>query len=409
MSVRIADYREVIGEENVSVIERLAHRLRGRTLLMVNSTKEGGGVAEMLRTLTPLFECLGVKTRWEVVTGDQEFFETTKAMHNALQGMPVTFTKSALDHYIEVNQENAKSIDLEADYVIIHDPQPASLILFRKSEKSSKWVWRCHIDVSKPDRQIWKFLREFISHYDASIFSTAAFAQALPHPQFLIPPAIDPLSEKNIVLSWRRVSEITTRLGIENELPLIVQVSRFDRFKDPIGVIEAFRIVKRFTPCRLVLAGSPATDDPEGPAVLEKVLEYAQGDPDVYILNLPPDSNVEINAIQRAATVCVQKSIKEGFGLTVAESLWKSKPVVAGAVGGILLQVFDHHTGFLVHSPEGCAFRVRYLLQRPLLAKRLGETGHKYVGNNFLITRDLRDKLGLLLSLSNLEADTIVL
>jgi trehalose synthase len=398
--ISLSDYTEIVGPEVIDQLKRLAEHLGPRRLVNVNSTKSGGGVAEILRRLVPLLSQLGLEVSWEVIAGDQAFFEATKAMHNALQGRPVSLTPALYRHYQQVNRDNAKRFSWEADYVIIHDPQPAYLIKELR-DRARQWIWRCHIDVSRPDLKVWKFLQEVVSQYDASIFSMPSFAQNLPHPQYLIQPSIDPLSDKNRELTPEEIQAVLSKLGIEADKPLLLQVSRFDTFKDPLGVIQAFKLARRHTPCKLVLAGGEATDDPEGPRVLAQVQEAAQGEPDIHVLLLAPDSHQEINALQRAADIILQKSTREGFGLTVTEAMWKGKPVVAGAVGGIVMQIRDYQTGFLVHSPEGCAFRIRYLLNRPEVARRLGKLARELVLRHFLITRNLRDYLTLMILQDN--------
>ncbi len=393
---QLSDYGSIAGEEVVSQLSRLAERLAPRTLMHINSTRVGGGVAEMLERSVPLFNLLGLETSWEVIQGDEAFFEVTKAMHNALQGQKVRLSPAMLQHYREVNRENARRFTWEADFAVINDPQPAFLIEDMRP-RAKYWIWRCHIDASRPDRQVWRFLRDAVRQYDASIFSMPNFSQILPHPQYLIYPSIDPLSEKNRDLSEEEISAALERLGVERDKPIILQVSRFDSFKDPLGVIQAFRLVRRRTPCKLVLAGGEATDDPEGARIYAEVQEAAQDEPDIQLLLLPPDSHLEINALQRAADIIVQKSVREGFGLTVTEAMWKGKPVIGGAAGGIVMQLQDYNTGFLVHSPEGCAFRIRYLLHRPEIARRLGQKAREFVRQHFLITRDIREYLTLMI------------
>ena len=397
---RLNEYEAIVGEEVVSQLSRLAERLAPRTLVHINSTRVGGGVAEMLERSVPLLNQLGLETRWEVIQGDEAFFEVTKAMHNALQGQKVRLSPAMLQHYREVNRGNARRFDWQADFVVVNDPQPAFLIEDMRSQ-AKHWLWRCHIDASRPDRQVWRFLRDAVRQYDASIFSMPNFSQNLPHPQYLIYPSIDPLSEKNRDLDPEEVSKVLERLGVERDKPIILQVSRFDSFKDPLGVIQAFRLVRRRTACKLVLAGGEATDDPEGPRIFAEVQEAAQGEPDIQLLQLPPDSHHEINALQRAADIIVQKSVREGFGLTVTEAMWKGKPVIGGAAGGIVMQLQDYNTGFLVHSPEGCAFRIRYLLHRPEIARRLGQKAREFVRQHFLITRDIQDYLTLMILCEN--------
>lgn len=391
-----------MGRENILQLYRLASLARGKTFLNVSSTREGGGVAEMLHRINPLLEELGIRARWEVIEGDEEFFEITKSFHNALQGRKAKLTSRMFDHYLEVNRANARRLDLDADFVLIHDPQPAALIHFRR-HRHMKWVWRCHIDISHPDREVWKFLRGFVAHHDASIFSIPQFSQQLPHPQYIVYPSIDPLSDKNRDLSPAQVRALLNKMGVQTDKPLILQVSRFDRFKDPLGVIDAFEMVRAENSSRLALVGGGATDDPEGEAVLEEVNARASGDPDIYVLPLPPDSNLEINALQRAAAVVLQKSTKEGFGLTITEAMWKRKPVIGGAVGGIVHQIFDYHTGFLVHSVEGAAYRIRYLFNRPEMARRMGRTGREFVLHNFLLPRHIRDYIAIMIMLLRLH------
>jgi trehalose synthase len=389
-----------VGPEVIGQLRRLAERLGPRRLVNINSTKTGGGVAEILNRTVPLMNQLGLEVKWEVIHGDQEFFEITKGMHNALQGQKVNFTAAKIEHYREINRENARKFNWEADFVVVHDPQPAFLINELRS-RAKTWIWRCHIDASRPHLSIWRILRDIVQKYDASVFSMDRFAQNLPHPQYLIHPSIDPLSEKNRELSPEEIQAVLDRLGIKRDRPIVLQVSRFDSFKDPVGVIQAFRLVRRHTSCQLILAGGEATDDPEGAEIFAQVMEAAGNEDDIRVLLLPPDAHHDINALQRAADIIVQKSTREGFGLTVTEAMWKGKPVVGGAVGGIVLQLRDYNTGFLVHSPEGCAFRIRYLLHHPDLARRMGHLAQEFVRSRFLITRKIRDYLTLMILLEN--------
>ncbi len=405
--MKLEDYIPIVGSEYVNQLERLARPLKGLRVLNVNSTKKGGGVAEILNRTVPLMNELGIEARWEVIEGDAEFFKTTKSMHNSLQGEKISISKREFEHYIDVNLENARKIDLDADIVIIHDPQPAPLIDFRKD--GQHWVWRCHIDIAKPWRDTWNFLRKFVERYDCSIFSMAKFSQNLPHPQYLITPAIDPLSEKNVEIPDSEARKIVESFGIKTDKPMIVQVSRFDRFKDPVGVIKAFRIARKFNDCVLVMAGGGATDDPEGEEVYRQVLKEAEGEPDIHVLMLPAEAHRVINALQRCATIIMQKSTKEGFGLTVTEGMWKQKPVIGGAVGGITAQIYDYRTGFLVHSVEGAAYRIRYLLNRPEMMRKIGKNAKEFVRSNFLVTRNLRDYLVLFHSILHGHKETIVL
>lgn len=395
---RVDDYIPVVGAATVQEIRALARRLEGRRALMVNSTAAGGGVAELLNRLIPLLEDLGIPIRWEVIRGTGQFFWTTKAIHNALHGTRVEITKSMLDLFRKVNAENAATLDLHADLVVIHDPQPLALIAARQNRRDH-WVWRCHVDVSRPQPDIWSFLRHYVVQYDASVFSAPDFAQSLPITQYMIHPAIDPLSEKNREMQPGEIETVLMRLGIRDDRPIVTQVSRFDRLKDPVGVIRAYRLARRLVDCQLVLAGGGAADDPEGAAILEEVRQAADGDPCIHILELPPFSDREINALQRASAVVIQKSLREGFGLTVTEALWKKRPVIASAVGGIPLQVVHNLTGLLVHSVEGTAHRIRSLLRDSAFARRLGENGHDYVKARFLTTSNLQAWLALAISL----------
>lgn len=396
----INDYKGIVGEKYIDQLEHLAALSRDKKVIMINSTKSGGGVAEILCRLVPLLNELGVQCEWKVIEGDNRFFKITKNIHSALQGEKICFSDEELQYYLEINQKNAKSISLNADIVVIHDPQPLPLLKFYSKEKS-KWVWRCHIDISNPNLSLWKYLKKYLYLYDASIFSISKFSKKLPHPQFLILPSIDPLSDKNRDLNSDEIEGVLNSLKITREKPLILQVSRFDRFKDPVGVIKAYRLVKKEINCQLVLAGGTASDDPEGGEVLEEVMKEANSDPDIHILLLKPNSDIEINALQRSADVVIQKSTKEGFGLVVTEALWKEKPVIGGAVGGITTQIRNYQNGFLVHSIDGAAYRIRYLLNRPHIAKIMGKQAKKFAAENFLITRHLRDYLTLFIVLYN--------
>jgi len=390
----LSDYKPIVGSREIEELKVLAEKVGSFSMVHVNSTFSGGGVAEILRSLLPLFNELGIKTEWQVIEGTEKFFQTTKSFHNALQGLKVNITKDMLEEYGRINRENAINSDFAADTIVIHDPQPAALV---EARGKNRWIWRCHIDLSRPDQQIWNFLFPYLKKYDAAVFSARDFLQDLPIPQYIIPPSIDPLSDKNKDLSREKIDEIYEEYKIPKDKPTLLQVSRFDRFKDPLGVIEAYRLVRKDLDCQLVLAGGGAPDDPEGAEVLKKVEEEADGNPDIHVLNLPSESNIEINALQRGADVIIQKSTKEGFGLTVTEALWKGVPVVGGAVSGIKLQLVDHETGYLVGSVEETARRVKYLLENPDIAKRMGKTAKEYVRENFLMTRHLRDYLKLIL------------
>lgn len=392
-------YRNFAPQGDIQLIEKLCDQLKGKTFLHVNSTREGGGVAEILQRMIPLMNSFEINARWDVIKGDTRFFDITKKIHNGLQGNDVTITREMWDHHHDVNRANAGTMDLRADAVLIHDPQPVPLIEQRKNSKGSYWMWRCHIDVSNPVGEVWDNIKKYAEGYNSAIFSVAKFARALPVDEIFVTPSIDPLSDKNRELTQKEIDDVVRKFNISLDRPIILQVSRFDRFKDPIGVIKAFRIVRKYTECQLILAGSPATDDPEGEAVLNEVREFADNDPDINILLIPPFSDKEINALQRISCVILQKSLREGFGLTVSEAMWKEKPVIGGAVGGIPLQIINNITGFLVHSVEGAAFRIRQFLNNPEMAVRMGKRGKEYVRHNFLITRQIRDYLSLWYSL----------
>ncbi len=395
-------YAEVAGEDVIDHLQQLTRQMGGARVVHVNSTRTGGGVAEILNKMVPLMRELGIDTEWEVITGDPDFFQCTKSFHNALQGDAIDIPRHLLDNFERINQEHAAELGKslgDADIVFIHDPQPAPLLKYIP-ERKGKWIWRCHIDLSRPYRPVWKYLRGFLEGYDASIFSLPDFAQTLPHPLYLIPPSIDPLSEKNVEMPQDEVVETCARFGIDCNRSIVTQISRYDRFKDPVGVIHAYRMTKKFKPdLQLVLAGGSATDDPEGEQVLQEVRDAAGDDPDIFILMLPSDAHRTINALQRASDVIMQKSLKEGFGLTVTEGLWKGKPVIGGNTGGITLQVIDGHTGFLVDTPEGAALRLRYLLERRELKEEMGVKAREFVREYFLLTRQLRGYLTVMVAL----------
>jgi len=401
MTVPLAAYEKIVGPTAITQLRRLGKKLGKIRVVHVNSTKEGGGVAEILEWMIPLMCELGLDTTWEVLQGTEEFFEVTKNIHNGLQGRPVDLSHKGWQIFQEINEKNMDKLRpslKDADIVVVHDPQPAFLLPLCDKRKG-KWIWRGHIDISRPFRPVWKVLRTMLEKYDASIFSMCEFAQALPHIQFLVPPSIDPLSPKNRDLEPSELETVRTRFGIDPDRPLLVQVSRFDRFKDPVGVIQAYRMVRKVVPVQLVLAGGSATDDPEGNAVLEDVLEAAGEDPDIHVLNLPPTAHLTINALQRLADIILQKSTREGFGLTVTEGMWKGKPVIGGDTGGIRLQVVNHHTGFLVNTPEGAAHRIRYLLHHRERIREIGAEAREFVRENFLLSRHLREYLTLFLAI----------
>ena len=391
-----------MGRSTIEDLRLLAAKLSGKVIQNINSTFSGGGVAEILNRMVPLLVQLGVDARWNVIKGDDRFFQVTKKFHNALHGRQENITEQDFQIFLETNKKNLQELNLYGDFIFIHDPQPVVLIE-KKAEIGKNWVWRCHIDVSRPDDKVWNFIREFVVQYDAAVFSAPAFSRELPIRQFLISPSIDPLSDKNKELLQETIDSVLLKYGVPRDKPIITQISRFDYLKDPVGVIQAFELVRKSINCCLVLAGGTATDDPESDKVLAEVQERASGIPDVHVLLIPPGSDTEINALQRASTVVVQKSLKEGFGLTVSEALWKAKPVVASAVGGIPLQVKNKFTGLLSHGIEGTAYALRQLLTNPEYARWLGQNGKEHIKHNFLITRHLADYLLLFLSLGHNE------
>jgi trehalose synthase len=386
----LEDYAAVAGKGVVEELRLLGDRLSGLRVVNVNSTRLGGGVAEILNRLVPLLNEVGVDTRWEVMTGTEEFFDLTKRLHNALHGKPASLAPQDYGVYRRVMEGNVHALRLNADISFIHDPQPAGFIWWRE-QLGGKWIWRCHVDVSSPAPGAWEFIAPMVERYDLSVFSAPRFAHQLPIPQVLIAPSIDPLSEKNRELTQTEIEDVLMRLGVRGDKPIVTQVSRFDRLKDPVGVLSAWKMARERADCQLILAGGSAADDPESAQVLKEVREQADGDLDVHILDLPPTSNLEINAIQRASSVIVQKSLREGFGLTVSEALWKAKPVIAGAVGGIPLQITHKYSGILTHTVEGTAFWIKLLLSAPEFATKLGQNGREHVRNNFLLTRHMRD------------------
>ncbi|MEZ4386604.1 MAG: glycosyltransferase [Candidatus Krumholzibacteriia bacterium] len=410
MSALLTQYAEVVGDAVVEQLRALARPLTGLRVVHVNSTRVGGGVAEILTKMVPLMRELGLEVRWEVITGDDLFYSCTKTFHNALQGNQVNPTVTQLKAYEDTNLRNAerlRGVLSGAEIVVIHDPQPAPL-LGHVPERKGRWVWRCHIDLSQPHRPVWKYLLPHVAGYDGSIFSLSSFARRLPHPCYLIPPSIDPLADKNRDLTDREVAAVRQQFNLDPDRYLVTQVSRFDRFKDPVGVIQAWEMARRYVPgLQLVLAGGTATDDPEGAEVLREVQEAAGQHPDVRILLLPADANVTINALQRASDLVIQKSTREGFGLTVTEGLWKGKPVIGGNVGGIRLQVHDHHTGFLVDTPEGAAVRMRYLLSHAGVRERMGARAREFVRENFLLTRHTTEYLALFHTLLEGRAERV--
>lgn len=404
----LEDYAPIVTEAVINEIRELARLLGKVKIVHVNSTKEGGGVAEILGWFIPILEELGMTVEWEIITGDTEFFTVTKKFHNALHGQKEEFTKEMFSKYLSNVRENSPRIPDDADFVIIHDPQPAAIVEQYPSRKS-KWVWRCHIDLADADLRVWSFLRPFIEHYDGAVFHMPQYTKNLMIPQFILPPAIDPLAPKNVELDEQEIKSIMQRLGIPQDRRILLQVGRFDRLKDPFGAIEAYRLVRRWYDTRLVLAGGAASDDPEGQAVLDEVMDMVGDDPRIHVLNLPSDSHLEINALQRAASVIIQNSKREGFGLTVTEAMWKAKPVVGNDIGGIRHQIIHGTSGFLIHSVEGLAYRIRQLFGNPGMALRFGQQAREYVRNILLVPHHVRRWLLLMHSLRAGEEDIITL
>jgi len=394
----LKEYATIVGQGIIDELYLIAEKLSGKIVQNINSTSVGGGVAEILIRMIPLLKELGVDARWDVIKGDEKFFTITKKMHNALHGVALELTNDELDYFLEINRMNSKEMNFYGDIIFVHDPQPIALVN-KKLEIGKKWLWRCHIDFTEPQEDTIKFLESYINQYDKAVFSAPAFARKLKIPQVLISPSIDPLSDKNKELPDDIILNVLNSFGIDKERPIVTQISRFDYLKDPIGVIKTYKKVKQYIDCQLVLAGGGATDDPEGMKVLQEVRDASSDDPDIHILFLPPASDIEINALQRASTVILQKSLKEGFGLTVAEALWKAKPVIASAVGGIPLQITHKYSGILTYSIDGTAYYLKQLLNEPEYARKLGENGRNNIKNNFLITRHIRDYLLLFLSL----------
>ncbi|RKX58339.1 MAG: glycosyl transferase family 1 [Thermodesulfobacteriota bacterium] len=399
----LEEYLPYVDKECLNELIILAKKLKGIRVLHVNSTKEGGGVAEILHRLVPLMNQVGIHTDWKVIKGDLKFFKITKKLHNLLHlSNKETITSDEYVYYLKITYENLQHIDTENyDVVIIHDPQPMGLIV--KKVKGQKWVWRCHIDTSSPDPRAWQFIQNFLNSYDACVFHMPEFAyQNIYIPIFIISPSIDPLHPKNIDLEEEYIDKILEKFGIDKKRPIILQVSRFDRLKDPIGVIEVYKILKKKIDCQLVLAGGYASDDPEGEEVYKELVNISKDDEDIFILNLPPESHKEINALQRSATIVIQKSLREGFALVVSEAMWKSKPVVGSNVGGIKRQILHGITGYLVNSIEGASFRIKQLLFNKDLRIEMGKHAKERVRHRFLIIRHLRDYIMLILKLLKL-------
>lgn len=398
----LADYAAIVGEDVIAEIEDVASSLRGARVAHISATAHGGGVAEMLYTLVPLMRSVGLDAEWHVIAGSPVFFAVTKQIHNALQGAPAELSPAMQATYLSANEEIASRFQGEFDFVVVHDPQPAPLRLLRPRDHGH-WLWRCHIDLTRAHPDFWQWLRPYVEAYDAAIFTMPSFVEPDLRMQTLaiIPPAIDPLTVKNAPLDAQRVANVVASLGVDPARPSLVQVSRFDPWKDPLGVVDVYRAVRTERPdVQLILLGAMADDDPEGTAYYELARDYAASDPDIHILTNTGGS-LEVNAVQRHAAVILQKSLREGFGLTVTEGLWKARPVVGGNVGGIPSQIEDGVTGYLVNSVEQCAQRVTDLLRDPIAAAQMGTRGRELVRQRFLCTANLLNYLRLFGQLSS--------
>jgi trehalose synthase len=407
----LADYAHIAGRGLMQEIHGLAEPLAGKRVLHLSATAFGGGVAEILYTLVPLMRDAGLETEWQVIFGQDEFFDVTKAIHNAIQGGSQTLDQEQRRIFRECNRLNAEALHGSYDYVIVHDPQPAAIPEF-KPELGSFWIWRCHIDVSEPNPDVLAFLAQSIARYDATVFHRRQYVPdiGLP-PAYIWPPAIDPLAPKNMALSAEDAAYIVDQFGIDVSRPLVTQVSRFDPWKDPLGVIEAWRLLREHHPdVQLALVGSMAHDDPEGWEYYSQTVAAADGHPDIYILsNLNNVGSVEVNAFQVHSAAVIQKSVREGFGLTVTEGLWKGRPMVAGRVGGIVDQIQDGETGFLVDDIPGCALALQRILDDPARARAMALKGKEYVRTKFLTPRLLRDWLALFNRLAGNETGDVEL
>lgn len=385
----LSAYAPFVGERELDDLRTLARPLAGIRVQHINSTRVGGGVAEILTWMIRSLQELEIDASWDVIQGDAALFAVTKAMHNALHGVTVTIPDSLFDYYLERVSSQGELLDAGADIVALHDTQPLPLVLARERCRG-RFIWRCHVDIAAADPFLWERLRPLVDRGDAAVYHMIEFERSARTPAYIMPPAIDPLAPKNRDLTADEIRAVLDRLGVDRARPIVLQISRFDRLKDPLGVIQAFRMVRKVLPCQLILAGGGASDDPEGTQVLEEVRSVTDGDPDIQVLDLPPTSHVEVNALQRAAAVVVQKSIREGFGLVVTEAMWKARPVVATAVGGIRGQVLHGVTGFLVHTVEGTANRIRQLLGNPALGEQMGRAGRLLVSERYLTPHSLK-------------------
>jgi trehalose synthase len=398
-SIHLENYSQWVGAELIDEVRELSKDLRGLRVCQINATAAGGGVAELLSRLIPVYLTLGIATDWRLIYGDKDFFAITKSFHNALQGAELPLTAGMKEAYLEHNRLSADMLPDDYDVCIVHDPQPAALRHFKNSGSKGKWIWRCHIDSSEPNQEVWEFLRPYIQDYDAAVFTMKAFQPAdlqMSRVAF-IPPAIDPLSTKNMDLPAEVYHRALGEMGIDLHRPLLVQVSRFDPWKDPLGVIRAYRLVKEKVPgVQLAMIGMMAGDDPQGWEILEKINAEALKDSDFYVFtNMTGVGNMEVNAFQRSADVVLQKSIREGFGLVIAEAFWKEKPIVAGNAGGIPMQFPAGYEDYLVESVEDCAAKVLFLLENRDIAQGFGRAGQAKIRTEFLLPRLIRDELRL--------------
>jgi trehalose synthase len=402
-NLSLKDYTQIVGEKEIKELLILAEKLAGKSVVHVNSTSFGGGVSEILRRLVPLMNGLGIDAEWKVIRGGKEFFDVTKSFHNALQGKEILLTEEMKEVYLRYNELNANLLDLDYEYVVMHDPQPLAIINYH-DERKGKWIWRCHIDLSQPNEGFWSFLEPFLANYDAFVFSLRKYVKKPLEKRIcaIISPSIDPLGDKNKPLPENRILSTLERYDVDADRPVLTQVARFDPWKDPLGVIDVYRKVKKKIPeVQLLLITSMAPDDPEGWTYYERTARHAGEDYDIHLLtDIMGVRDLEVNAFQRASDVALLKSIREGFGMTVTEALWKEVPVVGGKVGGIPLQVINGETGFLVNTVEEAAEKTLYLLKHPEEAEEMGKKGKEHVKENFLITRHLEDYLELFLRLA---------
>ncbi len=395
---RLDDYRDVAPRGTIDLLERLGEQVRGRRFVNVNASRFGGGSAEVLASLVPMMQGLGIDAMWEVIVGDPHFYAAVSRLDAGLAGTERFVTDATLRAWSDAAAANAAALSLDADVVMVYDVAPLPLARHRPGR--SRWVWRCTTDCSRAYRRVWNLVRKEAGAYDTAVFSLPKFAQRLDVPTIIVNPSIDPLSAKNRELSRSEVERTVERLGVPRDKPILLQVAPYSGVKGPLGVLSAYRLAKKYVDCRLVLAGWGAADNPDGSAILAGLREAAERDPDLHPLVLPPDAALEINALQRAAAIVIHAPDQEDFGLAVAEAMWKGRPVVGSLAGGIPAQVVPDVTGYLVSSVEGAAFRIRQLLQEPDLIARLGGAAREYARRTFLITRHLGDYLALLASLT---------